>query len=252
MATTVARRDRLRVGVLYYRAHEISGNAGFAHALVDAIDATGDAVGVPIFASSLRSAPQELFDAMGTLDALVVSVLAAGGIAAVGRQRGRRRRLLGHRAHRRARHPGPAGAVPDVSRGRTGWPPTTVSRRWTRPPRSRSRSSTAASSPRRSRSRRSTTTGSRTTSPTPSAARGSRASPSTTPDCAASPTPKRGSRSCSRRIRPSTRGSATPSASTPRPRRCGCCACCAEQGTTSATAFGVLDIAATRPRPATR
>ncbi|MDX1888065.1 cobaltochelatase subunit CobN [Mycolicibacterium sp. 050158] len=71
--------DKLRVGVLYYRAHEISGNAGFAHALVDAVNATGDAVGVPIFASSLRSAPQELFDAMGALDALVVSVLAAGG-----------------------------------------------------------------------------------------------------------------------------------------------------------------------------
>ncbi|MEU0495371.1 cobaltochelatase subunit CobN [Mycobacterium sp. NPDC006124] len=69
----------IRVGVLYYRAHEISGNAHFAHALVDAVDATGDAVGVPIFASSLRSAPQELFDAMGTLDALVVTVLAAGG-----------------------------------------------------------------------------------------------------------------------------------------------------------------------------
>ena len=68
-----------KVGVLYYRAHEISGNAGFAHALVDAVEATGQAVGVPIFASSLRSAPQELFDAMGALDALVVTVLAAGG-----------------------------------------------------------------------------------------------------------------------------------------------------------------------------
>ncbi|OPX07169.1 cobaltochelatase subunit CobN [Mycobacterium sp. AT1] len=71
--------NELRVGVLYYRAHEISGNAEFAHALVDAVSSTGDAVGVPIFASSLRSAPQELFDAMGTLDALVVTVLAAGG-----------------------------------------------------------------------------------------------------------------------------------------------------------------------------
>ena len=71
--------DRARVGILYYRAHEVSGNAGFAHALADAVDATGQAVGVPIFASSLRSAPQELFDAMRTLDALVVSVLAAGG-----------------------------------------------------------------------------------------------------------------------------------------------------------------------------
>ena len=68
-----------RVGVLYYRAHEVSGNAGFAHALADAIDATGTAVGVPIFASSLRSAPDELFDALGTLDAVVVSMLAAGG-----------------------------------------------------------------------------------------------------------------------------------------------------------------------------
>ncbi|CAN5678369.1 cobaltochelatase subunit CobN [soil metagenome] len=74
-----AQNGKVRVGVLYYRAHEISGNAGFAHALVDAIDATGDAVGVPIFASSLRSAPDELYDAMGALDALVVSVLAAGG-----------------------------------------------------------------------------------------------------------------------------------------------------------------------------
>ncbi|AWH94059.1 cobaltochelatase subunit CobN [Dietzia lutea] len=67
-----------RVGVLYYRAHEVSGNSGFAHALADAIDAAG-AVGVPIFAGSLRSAPDELFDALGTLDALIVTVLAAGG-----------------------------------------------------------------------------------------------------------------------------------------------------------------------------
>ncbi|WP_028644148.1 cobaltochelatase subunit CobN [Nocardioides sp. URHA0020] len=68
-----------RVGVLYYRAHETSGNAAFAHALVDAIDATGRAVGVPVFAGSLRSAPDELYDALATLDALVVTVLAAGG-----------------------------------------------------------------------------------------------------------------------------------------------------------------------------
>src|SRR6478735_9326156 len=56
-----------RVGVLYYRAHETSGNAGFAHALVDAIDETGQAVGVPVFAGSLRAAPDELYDALGTL-----------------------------------------------------------------------------------------------------------------------------------------------------------------------------------------
>jgi cobaltochelatase CobN len=70
---------RPRIGVLYYRAHEASGNNAFAHALADAIDATGQAVGVPIFAGSLRSAPDDLYAALGTLDALVVTVLAAGG-----------------------------------------------------------------------------------------------------------------------------------------------------------------------------
>lgn len=68
-----------RVGVLFYRAHEASGNTAFAHTLADAIDATGQAVGVPIFSSSLRAAPDDLYDALGTLDALVVTVLAAGG-----------------------------------------------------------------------------------------------------------------------------------------------------------------------------
>ena len=68
-----------RIGVLYYRAHEASGNNAFAHALADAIDATNQAIGVPIYAGSLRSAPDDLYEALGTLDALVVTVLAAGG-----------------------------------------------------------------------------------------------------------------------------------------------------------------------------
>jgi cobaltochelatase CobN len=80
-ARDVGDQGRPRVGILYYRAHEASGNAGFAHALADAVDATGEAVGVPVFAGSLRSAPDELYDALGTLDALVVTVLAAGGSA---------------------------------------------------------------------------------------------------------------------------------------------------------------------------
>ncbi len=71
--------DLPRIGVLYYRAHEASGNTAFAHALADAVDATGQAVGVPIFAGSLRAATDDLYDALGTLDALVVTVLAAGG-----------------------------------------------------------------------------------------------------------------------------------------------------------------------------
>lgn len=71
--------DRAKVGVLFYRAHQASGNTAFVHALCDAIDATGEAVGVPVFAGSLRAAPDELFTALGDLDALVVTVLAAGG-----------------------------------------------------------------------------------------------------------------------------------------------------------------------------
>ncbi len=73
--------DLPRIGVLYYRAHEASGNTAFAHTLADAVDATGSAVGVPIFAGSLRSAPDDLFEAFGSLDALIVTVLAAGGSA---------------------------------------------------------------------------------------------------------------------------------------------------------------------------
>ncbi len=75
----IAPEGRARIGVLYYRAHEASGNTAFAHSLADAIDATGQAVGLPIFSSSLRSAPDEVYAALGTLDALIVTVLAAGG-----------------------------------------------------------------------------------------------------------------------------------------------------------------------------
>jgi cobaltochelatase CobN len=84
----LADNGKLRVGVLYYRAHEASGNAEFAHALADAIDATGDAVGLPIFSSSLRSAPDDLYEALGTLDALIVTVLAAGGVTPAGASAG--------------------------------------------------------------------------------------------------------------------------------------------------------------------
>ncbi len=70
---------RARVGILIYRAHHTSGNTAFVHALADAVDATGDAVAVPMFCASLRTAPKDLLEALGRLDALVVTVLAAGG-----------------------------------------------------------------------------------------------------------------------------------------------------------------------------
>ena len=76
---------RPRVGILFYRAHEISGNTGFVDALADAIDeAGGDAT--PIFCASLRSAEPALFETLAAFDVLITTVLAAGGVtpAAVG------------------------------------------------------------------------------------------------------------------------------------------------------------------------
>jgi len=69
---------RPRVGVLFYRAQEVAGNAAFAHALCNAIDDAGG-IGEPIFAASLRDAPPDLLDHLGGLDALITTVLAAGG-----------------------------------------------------------------------------------------------------------------------------------------------------------------------------
>ncbi|MBO1765320.1 cobaltochelatase subunit CobN [Allobranchiibius sp. GilTou38] len=80
-------RVRPRVGVLFYRAQQAAGNVTHIHALCDAIDAAGG-IGVPIFATSLRDAPQDLLDHLGTLDTLVTTVLAAGGTRPAGAQAG--------------------------------------------------------------------------------------------------------------------------------------------------------------------
>ena len=66
------------VAVLYYRAQHLAGNTGYVEALCRAI---GDAGGrpLPVFCASLRTADAELLDLLGTADALVTTVLAAGG-----------------------------------------------------------------------------------------------------------------------------------------------------------------------------
>jgi cobaltochelatase CobN len=66
------------VAVLYYRAHHVAGNTAFVHALCDAI-VTAGGTPLPVFCTSLRSAACELLDTLGRADALVVTVLAAGG-----------------------------------------------------------------------------------------------------------------------------------------------------------------------------
>ncbi|GAA0917135.1 cobaltochelatase subunit CobN [Nonomuraea longicatena] len=75
---TAHTQDGPVVGILYYRAHHMAGNTGFVEALSAAVeDAGGQAM--PVFCSSLRTAEPELLDTLRRADALVVTVLAAGG-----------------------------------------------------------------------------------------------------------------------------------------------------------------------------
>ncbi|WP_250033012.1 cobaltochelatase subunit CobN [Paractinoplanes maris] len=66
------------VAVLYYRAHHMAGNTAFIEALCRAVEAKGGRP-LPLFTSSLRTASEELLTELRKADALVVTVLAAGG-----------------------------------------------------------------------------------------------------------------------------------------------------------------------------
>ncbi|WP_019202892.1 cobaltochelatase subunit CobN [Tsukamurella sp. 1534] len=72
-----------RVGVLYYRAQHLAGNTAYIDALAEAIEQRGGTA-VPIFCASLRTADDALYEELATLDTLVVTVLAAGGVNAAG------------------------------------------------------------------------------------------------------------------------------------------------------------------------
>ena len=66
------------IAILYYRAHHLSGNTAFVQTLAAAVeDAGGQALA--LYCASLRGADQDLLDALATADALLVTVLAAGG-----------------------------------------------------------------------------------------------------------------------------------------------------------------------------
>ena len=71
-------RPRPRIGVLYYRAQHLAGNTEYIDALCAALEERG-AEAEGIFCASLRAAPDDLIAHLGTFDALVVTVLAAGG-----------------------------------------------------------------------------------------------------------------------------------------------------------------------------
>ncbi|MFD4430318.1 cobaltochelatase subunit CobN [Nocardia sp. NPDC058497] len=66
------------VAVVYYRAQHLAGNTGYIDALCTAIEAKG-ARALPVYCASLRTAEPELLALLGRADALVVTVLAAGG-----------------------------------------------------------------------------------------------------------------------------------------------------------------------------
>ncbi|WP_407564143.1 cobaltochelatase subunit CobN [Streptomyces sp. 184] len=74
----VLKDDRPTVGVLFYRAHELSGNTAFVDTLCAAVEARG-ANALPVYCGSLRGADPGLFEVLGRADALVTTVLAAGG-----------------------------------------------------------------------------------------------------------------------------------------------------------------------------
>ncbi|MGV9313212.1 cobaltochelatase subunit CobN [Streptomyces sp. NPDC003691] len=66
------------IAVLYYRAHHMSGNTAFVHALCDAVEEAGGRP-LPLYVASLRAPEAELIDALRAADAVVTTVLAAGG-----------------------------------------------------------------------------------------------------------------------------------------------------------------------------
>lgn len=70
--------DGPNVAVLYYRAHHMSGNTAFVHALCDAVEAAGGRPR-PLYVASLRAPEPELIEELRAVDVIVTTVLAAGG-----------------------------------------------------------------------------------------------------------------------------------------------------------------------------
>jgi cobaltochelatase CobN len=75
---TAGRTDGPTIAVLYYRAQHLAGNTAYVEALCEAIEAAGGRA-LPVYCASLRTAEPELLELLGTADALITTVLAAGG-----------------------------------------------------------------------------------------------------------------------------------------------------------------------------
>ncbi|MFI2280628.1 cobaltochelatase subunit CobN [Nocardia beijingensis] len=72
------RADGPTVAVIYYRAQHLAGNTAYVDTLCAAIERAG-ARALPLYCASLRTAEPELLETLRRADALVVTVLAAGG-----------------------------------------------------------------------------------------------------------------------------------------------------------------------------
>ncbi|WP_174189126.1 cobaltochelatase subunit CobN [Nocardia barduliensis] len=70
--------DGPTVAVIYYRAQHLAGNTAYVDALCTAVEQAG-ARALPLYCASLRTAEPELIATLRRADALVVTVLAAGG-----------------------------------------------------------------------------------------------------------------------------------------------------------------------------
>lgn len=70
--------DGPTIAVLYYRAQHLAGNTAYVEALCTAIDNAGGRA-LPVYCASLRTAEPDLLELLGTADALITTVLAAGG-----------------------------------------------------------------------------------------------------------------------------------------------------------------------------
>ncbi|MFI2367469.1 cobaltochelatase subunit CobN [Streptomyces sp. NPDC018833] len=66
------------IAVLYYRAHHMSGNTAFVDTLCGAIEDAGGRA-LPLYVASLRAPEPDLLEQLRGADALVTTVLAAGG-----------------------------------------------------------------------------------------------------------------------------------------------------------------------------
>jgi cobaltochelatase CobN len=79
--------DGPTVAVLYYRAQQLAGNTAYVEALCTAIEDAG-ARPLPVFCASLRQAEPALLRTLRAADAMVVTVLAAGGTKPAGASAG--------------------------------------------------------------------------------------------------------------------------------------------------------------------